>query len=97
MAKYIDEAELIASCEDAMVIVEAMVTNQPEAKVMLEGMKVIYDIIKESPSADVNEHGEWIENKLNYMLYGCSECGFRNDFESDYCPRCGARMDGGIR
>lgn len=65
----------------------------------------IKQAIDEIPTADVAEvkHGEW---KLCYedwrkQIAGdeCSVCGFQHFGVSishyHYCPRCGARMDGG--
>ena len=57
-------------------------------------------IIDEIPSADVApvRHGRWI-NENFYTR--CSVCGnmaiydkYGQEVESDYCPNCGARMDG---
>jgi hypothetical protein len=58
------------------------------------------EILKEieyAPEADVEEvkHAFWRENKTEYMLYGCSNCDCRVDYEFNYCPNCGAKMDGG--
>lgn len=39
-------------------------------------------------------HGKWTENKTEYFLYGCSLCGYRVDNEYNFCPECGAKMDG---
>ena len=52
--------------------------------------------IAKTPTEDVVEvkHGEWRENKTEYMLYGCSNCDCRVDYEFNYCPNCGAKMDG---
>jgi rubrerythrin len=57
------------------------------------------------PSADVVEvvHGEWInaypDIEPNPMfMYGiCSQCGFEQSISDklNYCPNCGAKMDGG--
>ena len=46
------------------------------------------------PVADVEpvRHGHWIESVIGYV--DCSECGAVSDWESPYCPRCGAKMDG---
>ena len=45
------------------------------------------------------KHGEWISE--NFYTH-CSACGkmaiydkYGQEVESDYCPNCGARMDGG--
>lgn len=63
--------------------------------------------IRKLPAADVApvRHGKWTYNDA-YVLwaerYFCSECGrntppdgdYRYHF-TDYCPNCGAKMDGG--
>ena len=38
------------------------------------------------------KHGTWIW-KDHYLV--CSECGEEND-RTNYCPNCGARMDGKV-
>ena len=51
-----------------------------------------------SPAVDAEpvRHGKWL-----YVGYGkpdawdCSECGVMVTKQYFYCPRCGARMDGG--
>ena len=70
------------------------------------------DRIKDITAADVEpvRHGQWIYN-IESGEYLCSTCGenalsFRKDtlygldlYETcltDYCPNCGARMDGGL-
>lgn len=56
-----------------------------------------YGLLKEDfmqlPSADVAPvvHGQWKWSEGGQ----CSECGFHNsNFGYNYCPNCGARMDG---
>jgi rubrerythrin len=45
-------------------------------------------------------HGRWIEKEYvdepygGYYLFHCSECGIPNARERNYCPNCGAKMDG---
>ena len=61
--------------------------------------------IRELPAADVAEvvHGQWIDAypdiEPNPMfMYGiCSECGFEQGISKylNFCPNCGAKMDGG--
>ena len=67
----------------------------------------IKDIIMHIPAADVVpvKHGHWIEEyDCGYITPHCSECGetaltkeeTSYDYVySSYCPRCGAKMDGG--
>ena len=60
-----------------------------------------YDALQTIPAADVApvRHGHWINE--NFYTH-CSACGkmaiydkYGQEFESDYCPHCGAKMDGG--
>lgn len=40
-------------------------------------------------------HGEWID--INDWRQKCSVCGYgREQFNSNFCANCGAKMDGGI-
>lgn len=39
-------------------------------------------------------HGRWLKNeRFKQKRRKCSECGFDSDFEFNFCPNCGARMD----
>ena len=63
------------------------------------------DYIDSEPAADVAEvvHGRWIHTDLAAHWLGkdeCSECTYHEKDRSDlshfnYCPNCGAKMDGG--
>lgn len=60
-------------------------------------------ILNQFPAADVVEvrHGRWIEieHGENGILCECSTCKewmlFYYGFVANYCPSCGAKMDGG--
>lgn len=55
------------------------------------------------PAADVAEvvHGRWIDNGSNGYKWAfiCSKCGYIDGYPFDdrynFCPDCGAKMDGG--
>ena len=61
--------------------------------------------ILDAPAADVVPvvHGRWvdaypdIESNPMFMYGICSECGFEQGISKylNYCPNCGAKMDGG--
>ena len=59
-------------------------------------------ILKAIPAADVApvRHGRWVEQEKYTFgtMYDCSICGNRildNGHSWNYCPHCGAKMDGG--
>lgn len=59
-------------------------------------------IVAELPAVDVApvRHGRWndinpavLKPGVNWVCR-CSECGCPQDYKHNYCPNCGARMDG---
>lgn len=54
--------------------------------------------IDAAPAVEV-VHGTW--NEINQMTtglpwkYRCNKCGCPQDYANNYCPNCGAMMDGG--
>ena len=95
MKEYIErEAALACVCEDC--------SGQNGCNVPCAD----YVRIKTLQAADVAEvrHGRWIDDKVSFYL-GCSECGCFLEYAVDtfldngdhynYCPNCGAKMDGG--
>lgn len=70
----------------------------------------IFDIISEIPAADVSPvvHGLWEKEPSSFWrwtpsgavavartTYRCGLCGRGTAVKSNYCPNCGAKMDGG--
>ena len=59
------------------------------------------DDINEQPAADVApvRHGCWVKEKSNVLIHWhcsvCEKCYFLEEPNADYCPHCGAKMDGG--
>jgi len=53
--------------------------------------------------AEVVRHGRWYQKRMSvpkgkgqtYLVWACSLCHKHEKKRSDYCPNCGARMDGG--
>lgn len=51
--------------------------------------------------AEPVRHGRWIFNpkdaiEMMFTLPKCSECGAESPIGGNYCPYCGAKMDGSI-
>ena len=65
------------------------------------GLESAISQVAKAPAADVVPvvHGRWIEHEIpDEPLYGtdyeCSVCGKFHHDNWNYCPICGARMDG---
>lgn len=66
-----------------------------------KGVLMAISKLKEAPAADVVEvrHGEWVYNRgqaFGEPCYFCSLCidGGSDNGRDNYCPNCGAKMDG---
>ena len=77
-----------------------------EREAAIESLHVALDsainALRNAPSVDVSPvvHGRWIEQEKYTFgtMYDCSICGNRildNGHPWNYCPNCGAKMDGG--
>ena len=81
-------------------------SNDTKVIYAVEGLYEATEIIDEQPTVDAVEvvHGRWIgyhEADIGYDENGirCSGCGFEVEnhevkFNMNYCPNCGAKMDG---
>lgn len=97
MSEYIDREAAIEICE-----------AEYQARLRMCdycGDTVAWNIgseIKALPAADVAPvvHGRWIDNGANGYKWAfiCSRCGYVDghpfDDRHNFCPSCGARMDG---
>ena len=103
MAKYINEDELLEDIEHNVVF--TLRPDKPSSiNAELRGANKIIDRIRCAPAADVAEvrHGRWISVEAD-VRFRCSLCDcevstswdYEQDGMFDYCPCCGAKMDGG--
>ncbi len=58
--------------------------------------KEILKALEDTPTADVFEvrHAAWIKHKEDCLEYRCSVCEYELCRNTNYCPNCGAKMDG---
>ena len=55
-------------------------------------------VIDAQPTIDAQpvQHGRWIDWSMwGDSKYECSECDCETKHRTNFCPNCGARMDGG--
>ena len=82
-------------------------TSYPDASAYNGAISDVADMLTHFPAADVAEvrHGKWEWNEsiktedmdgwfIDEQGYVCSECGFIGVDNFNYCPNCGAKMDG---
>lgn len=91
MAEYISrEATVKAFCEKCKGYYDGHCVHRGECDI---------DVIQTAPAADVQpvRRGRWIwDSNAPYREHGaykCSNCDGHSDFEENYCPNCGARLD----
>ena len=77
--------------------------NKEHGNDFVSGIEMVLEYAKNIPAADVApvRHGRWEKQS---GLYSCSECEMTCPYEvqadvieywaSNYCPNCGAKMDG---
>ena len=67
------------------------------AEMTLDEAKRDFDTIVDiqpTVEAEPIKHGRWIFER-NVRMWFCSECHLYGVADMNYCPNCGARMDGG--
>ena len=103
MAKeYIEREAVVKELKEELDFESPMYTADQNKHIDI-GLKIALRVIRKAPTADVVEvkHGRWIEKDLFSMyhkVHNCSECGepvYDNGKPFNYCPNCGAKMDGG--
>lgn len=98
MAKYIDREAAFDAITD--------LAGKAPTRSYYEAVWKSERALKKVPAADVVPvvHGRWDESKEHFYLmngckewinFYCSECDAPNNSPTDYCPNCGAKMDGG--
>ena len=107
MNKYINHRGLLEILELAKEEVLQKGIRTEDKLLMLYGLNYAIITVENTLPADVQpvRHGRWIPEDEYYVddTYICSACGYEfiitaGDLESNelnYCPRCGAKMDGG--
>lgn len=43
----------------------------------------------------IQKYGHWKPTGMHLLPYQCSACESKEEGRTNYCPQCGAKMDGG--
>lgn len=88
MAEYIEREAVLKFIENGL-------NNSDKLKAFGHDAVEIMAEIQYMPAADVAlvRHGRW--KRYGKNLGECSECGEIVSVRNNYCPNCGAIMDGG--
>ena len=77
--------------------IEAIKCNWPDSRytILREALDMAISALREQDTADVApvRHARW--KRYGKNLGECSVCGEIVSVRSNYCPNCGAKMDGG--
>lgn len=83
--------DALANAEQAADAIERLIAERDEAKTDLAavGRAFIREIEQHEP-----KQGEWeLIDGAEPMRWGCSRCKYLSWETSNYCPRCGAKME----
>lgn len=103
MDKYMKKSDVIAYIrKEAKEAQSAFEELGGESGIIAEAFEDLAKEIEDFPATDVApvRHGAWIDNgACGYKwAFACSKCGYIDGYpfndRHNYCPNCGARMDG---
>ena len=98
--RLIDADALIAYFEEQYNV--AMDDPDPVSGYVMSALRCCIEHFKTIPTVDAVEvvHGRWVEIPslldLPWKKYRCDHCGCPQDYKHNYCPNCGAKMDGDV-
>ena len=110
MAEYIERTEELMLAMNAgarsientrryhgAVYTKDVFLDSPQEIPYLQAAKVLREV-SDAPAADVAPvvHGRWVcVDTDTEQFFLCNRCKKKEYWESNYCPNCGCRMDGG--
>ena len=95
MAEYIEREAASAKCRE---IVACEWNHRASPVSWADAYEQFAEDIEEIQTADVApvRHGRWLcVDTDTEQFFLCNRCKKKEYWESNYCPNCGAKMDGG--
>lgn len=91
MAEYIERDAV-----DAELAKGTIITDDIYGMGIMTGLGRALSVIRAAPAADVAEvkHGRWKKRGNEKKCSSCDFVYYSNNDIWNYCPNCGARMDG---
>lgn len=86
---YFDNKDLIHALSDCVSLIVCTIEKN--------GYPIKRITLNDGRCFDEKKHGEWVEEPDRRFHWHCSECGYVIGvvkMDCNYCPKCGARMDG---
>ena len=99
MAEYINREQLIGELKDVIADYKDENTFSTDFAATIV-TDILNNIVKCHPAADVEpvRHGRWVNTHSDSEFVQCSLCKYPVYLmwdQTNYCPNCGAKMDGG--
>lgn len=81
---------------DADALIEELNNSHfPGAPYVDAGISIAIGKVLDAPTIEPERKtGKWIHSDFSHEFLHCSECGRGRHFCSNFCPNCGAKMDG---
>lgn len=102
--RLIDADEFLLTTKVGCALASMCTTNVAKKEILKATYEFIKERIGDTPTVDavLVRHGKWVTGKYNDELSVpcCSECNAfvtLSPYGLNYCPNCGAKMDGGDR
>ena len=78
---------------DADALTEELNNNHfPGAPYVDAGISIAIGKVLDAPTIEPQRTGKWL--KIHWKAFRCSECNRINEYFTNFCPDCGAKMEG---